>query len=698
MTKLNKKTATDEFSKQATPKGKGSKKNLAKQVTKSPTKLTTKTNLLESLEIESATSFDSPVKDTKKKKKEPKVSKDSKTIDVEESDDESIASKEADAPSDEATLKNNDQAAIELKITLTLQERFKRSDPFNLKQLFRAKSHADSDVKSVVDHLARYNKFYTSYDVPAVPLHDPTAVYGYIWDATASDEREELAEEVQKRLFSLQTDERTSWKPILTEAKLLSSAPTVNDVMQRQKLISLCSKEISFGGNRLSRDTTPVEFAGFKDALDRAITQRHFWKRLLQFRPLKSRSSNPKKIRMLSIASDFKQLKKEQLAAHDFHSSKNMEDASLSLFEALHSSLTLKYQSELRLHKDFTKNQGPKLLWLILTHLSEEDEKIRSDFNIEIMTFKSIYKEENYNVHLLCPILYERLLEYQAAGGTASSHYGLISNALISNECDPLISKLRSWESREERRNSGEKCIIKLVQDFPSFVDALIKDGTWPYKKVIDTASFSKYLPEKRSIKKKTKETGASDITAFISQAKNLLKVVAASHKDLAAHWTANPSSFKSDSSAKAQKDSAVASSTSNKRNRTSEYRFCEDRWGESNKYFKTKSNFEDFYHGRSVDKKKVYNINGTRWSWCEECKRMGNHSTAEHKTTSSKKKKKPSNETKTSTFLPPTVGNVSVLKETEPFEIVETDTFEGVDDDSITQILGDLEEDSDNN
>jgi hypothetical protein len=57
------------------------------------------------------------------------------------------------------------------------------------------------------------------------------------------------------------------------------------------------------------------------------------------------------------------------------------------------------------------------------------------------MTFKSIYKEENYNVHLLCPILYERLLEYQAAGGTASSHYGLISNALISNECDPLIFK-----------------------------------------------------------------------------------------------------------------------------------------------------------------------------------------------------------------------------------------------------------------
>jgi hypothetical protein len=74
---------------------------------------------------------------------------------------------------------------------------------------------------------------------------------------------------------------------------------------------------------------------------------------------------------MLSIASDFKKLKKEQLAAYDFHSSKNMEDVSLSLFEVLHSSLTLMYQSELRLHKDFTENQGPKLLWLILTHLSK---------------------------------------------------------------------------------------------------------------------------------------------------------------------------------------------------------------------------------------------------------------------------------------------------------------------------------------
>ena len=60
--------------------------------------------------------------------------------------------------------------------------------------------------------------------------------------------------------------------------------------------------------------------------------------------------------------------------------------------------------------------------------------------------------------------------------------------------------------------------------------------------------------------------------------------------------------------------------------------------------------------------------------------------------------KAKPSNETKTSNSLPPTVGNVSVITETEPFEIVETDTFEGVDDDSITQILGDLEEDSDHN
>ena len=77
----------------------------------------------------------------------------------------------------------------------------------------------------------------------------------------------------------------------------------------------------------------------------------------------------------------------------------------------------------------------------------------------------------------------------------------------------------------------------------------------------------------------------------------------------------------------------------------------------------------------------------------------MGNHSTAEHKTTSSKKKKKKkTTESNTSNSLPPTVGNVSVLAETEPFEIVETDTFEGVDDDSITQILGDLEEDSDHN
>jgi hypothetical protein len=39
-------------------------------------------------------------------------------------------------------------------------------------------------------------------------------------------------------------------------------------------------------------------------------------------------------------------------------------------------------------------------------------------------------------------------------------------------------------------------------------------------------------------------------------------------------------------------------------------------------------------------------------------------------------------------------VGNVSVFTETEPFEIVEADTFEGVDDDLITQILGDLKED----
>ena len=79
----------------------------------------------------------------------------------------------------------------------------------------------------------------------------------------------------------------------------------------------------------------------------------------------------------------------------------------------------------------------------------------------------------------------------------------------------------------------------------------------------------------------------------------------------------------------------------------------------------------------------------------------MGNHSTAEHKTTSSKKKnqkKKKTTESNTSKSLPPTVGNVSVFTETEPFEIVEADTFEGVDDDSITQILGDLEEDSDHN
>lgn len=560
---------------------------------------------------------------------------------------------------------SSDNAARELALELLLKNKFQEGKDLDIQSFLTsfASSHKDESISdlpssNLAEALFSYCVAYDAYS-SAHNLMKPATVYGYLWDALSTIDRDELKDAVQDHFLSLDTPNRTLYKDVQTESITLAPNGSISDEINRCKLYQLNAKEIPMNGTKLDRNTTPLELVNFLDSVERCSLQRTLWPRLLQLKVKdKSKSSSGKKKKTLSILHDFRKITEKMVMSYDFHHTQVRKAASLAMYDAISATMSNKFRAETRLWRDQIDYQGPRLLWYVLNRLSQQDSRVVANFHQEVPTFQDAFKSTNYNVHLVCPVLYDRLLNYRDAGGDPQTHYSVLSTALISMHCDALTSTVREWEQRQ-MRDYDRKCIIDLVQQIPIFVDRLIQDGNWPYKKLENT-TFSWHLPKKAQKANKPKEdkpasaqntSGSSkskeDLTAFVGKANKLLDKMSdkmdkvASNSNHQANTAAVPPVHRTD------------------------YRFCADRWG-PNKYFKDKESFEQFFQGTlpGLDKSQAYKVDNVIWKWCKHCSRMGSHDSDGHRD----KRKSTSSSTSTSgkkakfTTLPPTVANTATL------------------------------------
>ena len=321
------------------------------------------------------------------------------------------------------------------------------------------KSVADGallDVEALVEDLKAYAEIHYKWNTVTNPLHPFSSLFQALWEhISSSTVRDMVKNLIIDCYFNLGTDTRIMFRPVYDKVQEFSQFSSTADVLNRRRLIAIDSKEISMSGTKLSGNTTPTELDTFVDAMERCLESRHNWKRLLQVRvPVDGVSSSKKSQKFVSknILTDHKTIPIKALVKLDFHRSESLQDASLSLYEDLSNTMTASFRSEMRLYRDKINNQGPKLLYFILQKLTQRDSRIVADLQLEIPTFESTFKDTGYDMHLVCPILFNRLLQYKCAGGNPETHYSILCSAFISMHCDSLTSAVREWEQSQMRK------------------------------------------------------------------------------------------------------------------------------------------------------------------------------------------------------------------------------------------------------
>ena len=511
------------------------------------------------------------------------------------------------------------------------------------------------DVEQLAGDLVRYCKIVNSY--PKLTLHSPVKVLEALLEViTDSTVRNMFRGAVNDAYYTLDNATQKQFTPLMTKLKDCSPYSSSSDVINRRKLIALDSKEIPMSGHKLSSTTTPMELDAFIDSMERALETRSDWRRLLLVRvPEKQSGSSKQSFITKSVLKDFRSIPPSLLLSTSFHRTDSLHSASLAMYDSITASMTIAFRGEMRLYRDKINNEGPKLLYFILKKLTQKDSRIVADFQLSLTTLEDAFKESGYDMHMVCPIIFDRLQQYQCAGGTPNTHYSMISNILLSMHCDALTSKCREWEQAQMRVNN-EKNIFDLLQKLPMMVSSLISDGSWPYKSSSSSKDFKtifKAMQSAAEANNVTTTVSKSDLTAFKAQMEALVqqsqsKAATIACKAMIAHHNAN----KSKSTSNTKPNPSIPPT---KKRMT--HRFGPDKWGPELLY-KTKEQFSEFYNARipGMDLKKKYSYVGLTWVHCAKCERMGNHLTAEHR--DSKKltgNKRKSQDTLEAPAIPPT-------------------------------------------
>jgi hypothetical protein len=104
-----------------------------------------------------------------------------------------------------------------------IEDSFGASSPFSIKALMNNEKIKDMETAQVVERLLAYADLFASWKhKDTIPLHNPSRVYGFIWDITPPQDRSELQESVIDKYLLIATLQREAFEDILKEAKKLT--------------------------------------------------------------------------------------------------------------------------------------------------------------------------------------------------------------------------------------------------------------------------------------------------------------------------------------------------------------------------------------------------------------------------------------------------------------------------------------------
>ena len=382
----------------------------------------------------------------------------------------------------------------------------------------------------------------------------------------------------------------------------------------------LDSKELQMSGHKLSSSTTPTELDAFIDSMDRALETQKDWRRLLLVCvPVYSANTTSTKTTTVvkEILHNFCTIPPKELTDTDFHCTDSLHDASLAMYDVISMSMILSFRGEMHLYRNKINNQGPKLLYFILKKLTQKDSRTVADFQLSLTTLEKAFKESGYDIHMACPVIFDRLQQYKCAGGNPDTHYSMISNILLSMNCDALTSNVREWE-QEQMRNNNVKCIFDLLQSLPIYVSSLITNGSWPHKSSSTSKDFGTQF-KALQVSTDTTETSAvskSDLTAFKAQIELLIQKSQSKAANIACKAMIAHNKLSSN------KSNNTTIILPKKKRMT--HRFASDKWG-PDLFYKIKEAFAEFYNATisRMDLTAKYNYVGLTWEHCAKCKRI---------------------------------------------------------------------------
>ena len=549
------------------------------------------------------------------------------------------------------------------------------------------------DLIALANDLLEYAKTYHKWNSNSLELHSFDAIFQALWRHICSNTvRNMLRNTVIDLYYNLDDMTRIVFRPVMEKVRDFSPTFSTSDRLNRRRMVALDSKEIPMSGTKLDSKTTPVELAQFKEAMERASEARTDWKRLLMVRiPVNgstgSKTSTKQQFEIKNILTEFKSITIKQLGKIDFHTSESLQDASLALYEALQNSMSSSFSGQMRLYNDKIKHQGPKLLYFILHKLTQRDSRIVADLQLELPKLESTFKDTGFDMHLVCPALFDRLQQYQCAGGTPDTHYSVICSALLSMHCDSLTSAVREWEQAQMRKYN-KKNIFDLLQKLPMIVDNLIADGTWPHQSsTVDRTLASQFQRSKSSSKNSSSSINTSDLTAFKGEVEQMIKSSSSktASKALKAMIAHNKKSSTSPPNHNADPPKP----------RKPNHAFESSKWG-PNKLYKTKEQFQEFWNCAipGMEKSKSYDYEGVTWYWCEKCQRMGNHPTEKHR---DKKRKRGSGgnnppSASSNSNSPPSAFNATADLGSSSMDNDDASTF---DADKVNELLDEIDSDA---
>ena len=224
-----------------------------------------------------------------------------------------------------------------------------------------------------------------------------------------------------------------------------------------------------------------------------------------------------------------------------------------------------------------------------------------------------------------------------------------------------------------------------LLQRLPIFVSSLIADGSWPHKSSSTSKDFGTQFKALQAATDNTETSvvSKSDLIAFKAQIESLIQKSQSKAANIACKAMIAHNKLSSNKS----NDTTIIPP---KKKRMT-HRFASDKWG-PDLFYKTKEAFAEFYNATipGMDLTAKYDYVGLTWEHCAKCKRMGNHSTANH--CDSKKQGGRKRKAEEETVLPPLAAeaNVAVGLDLTPTSSGEEEVFDAETLMDVSKLLDD--------